>query len=98
MKNRTVEVSVLRQLSMMGVFDNTVIPMIELVQERTRSNMKNSFLHTMLPILALCLIISNANKGFAKSYNNNNMHPATSFTGKKNMSLRKENKTFTAYI
>ena len=44
MKNRTVEVSVLRQLSMMGVFDNTVIPMIELVQERTRSNMKNSFL------------------------------------------------------
>ncbi len=57
-------------------------------------NMKNSFLHTMLPILALCLIISNANKGFAKSYNNNNMHPATSFTGKKNMSLRKENKTW----
>ena len=51
MKNRTVEVSVLRQLSMMGVFDNTVIPMIELVQERTRSNMKNSFLTELADIL-----------------------------------------------
>lgn len=51
MKNRTVEVNVLQQLSSMGVFDNSIIPMIELVQERTRSNMKNSFLDELVTVL-----------------------------------------------
>lgn len=51
MKNRTVEVNVLQQLSTIGVFDSTVTPMIELVQERTRSNMKNTFLEELATIL-----------------------------------------------
>ena len=51
MKNRTVEVNVLQQLSGMGVFDSTVIPIIELVQERTRSNMKSTFLEELATIL-----------------------------------------------
>ncbi len=51
MKNRTVEVNVLQQLSTMGVFDGNIIPMIELVQERTRSNMKNTFLEELAIIL-----------------------------------------------
>lgn len=51
MKNRTVEVSVLQKLSAMGVFDSTIIPMIELVQERTRSNMKSSFIDELTTML-----------------------------------------------
>lgn len=51
MKNRTVEVSVLQQLSTMGVFDNGIIPLVELVQERTRSNMKSSFLEDLVSTL-----------------------------------------------
>jgi len=51
MKNRTVEVSVLQQLSAMGVFDNNVIPMIELVQAKTRSNVKSFFMEELISIL-----------------------------------------------
>ena len=42
MKNRTVEVGVLQQLSAIGVFDDNVIPLIELVQKKTRNNNKNN--------------------------------------------------------
>lgn len=51
MKNRSVEVSVLQKLSALGVFDNNVIPMMELVQERTRSNMNNSFIEELVSLL-----------------------------------------------
>lgn len=51
MKNRTVEVSVLQKLSVLGIFDSAVIPLIELVQERTRSNMKSSFIDELIMIL-----------------------------------------------
>ena len=44
MKNRTVEVGVLQQLSAIGVFDDNVIPLIELVQKKTRNNNKNTFI------------------------------------------------------
>ena len=51
MKNRTVEVSVLQQLSLLHVFDGDVIPLIELIQERTRSNNKNTFIQDLCKIL-----------------------------------------------
>lgn len=54
MKNRTVEVSVLQQLSSMHVFDDNVIPLVELIQEKTRSNNKNTFIED------LCTILDNA--------------------------------------
>lgn len=51
MKNRTVEVSVLQKLAPMGVFDDAVIPLIELIQEKTRSNMKSSFIEELRDML-----------------------------------------------
>ena len=47
MKNRTVEVSVLQQLSSMHVFDQNVIPLIELIQDKTRSNNRNTFIQDL---------------------------------------------------
>lgn len=51
MKNRTVEVSVLQQLSAMHVFDDNIIPLVELIQEKTRSNNKNTFIQDLCSIL-----------------------------------------------
>lgn len=51
MKNRTVEVSVLQQLSAMHVFDGNVIPLMELIQAKTRSNNKNTFLQDLCALL-----------------------------------------------
>lgn len=51
MKNRTVEVSVLQQLSLLHVFDGNVVPLVELIQERTRSNNKNTFIQDLSKIL-----------------------------------------------
>lgn len=47
MKNRTVEVSVLQQLSTMHVFDGSVIPLMELIQAKIRSNNKNTFIQDL---------------------------------------------------
>lgn len=52
MKNRTVEVGVLQQLSAMHVFDGNIIPLVELIQEKTRSNNKNTFIQDLCEILA----------------------------------------------
>ena len=52
MKNRTVEVGVLQQLSSMHVFDGNIIPLVELIQEKTRSNNKNTFIQDLCDILA----------------------------------------------
>lgn len=51
MKNRTVEVGVLQKLSELHVFDNNITPLIEVIQEKTRSNNKNTFLQDLLSIL-----------------------------------------------
>ena len=51
MKNRTVEISVLQHLSLIHVFDDNIFPLIELIQERTRSNNKNTFLQDLCKIL-----------------------------------------------
>lgn len=51
MKNRTVEVSVLQQLSAMHVFDGNVIPLMELIQAKTRSNNKNTFIQDLGDLL-----------------------------------------------
>lgn len=51
MKNRTVEVSVLQKLAHIGVFDENVIPLLELIQERTRSNMKSTFIEELQNLL-----------------------------------------------
>lgn len=51
MKNRTVEVSVLQQLSVIHVFDGDIIPLVELIQEKTRSNNRNTFIQDMCTIL-----------------------------------------------
>ena len=51
MKNRTVEVNVLQQLSAMHVFDNNIIPLVELIQQKTRSNNKNTFIQDLCHIL-----------------------------------------------
>lgn len=51
MKNRTVEISVLQHLSLMHVFDDNIFPLIELIQEKTRSNNKNTFLQDLCKIL-----------------------------------------------
>ena len=54
LKNRTVEISVLQQLGMMNVFDNNVIPLIELIQKKTRSNNKNTFIQDLCLLLDKC--------------------------------------------
>ncbi len=51
MKNRTVEVSVLTQLSELNVFGSNIIPMVEIVQEKTRSNAKTTFLQDLSDLL-----------------------------------------------
>ena len=51
LKNRTVEVSVLQKLSELHVFDKDIIPLVEVIQERTRSNNKNTFMQDLLTLL-----------------------------------------------
>lgn len=51
LKNRTVEVSVLQQLNKLGIFGERVLPLIELVQEKTRSNNKKTFLEELGELL-----------------------------------------------
>ena len=51
LKNRTVEMSVLDRLARMSVFDDKVIPLVELIQEKTRSNNKNSAIDDLLELL-----------------------------------------------
>lgn len=52
LKNRTVEISVLSKLAQTGVFNNAaVFPLIELIQEKTRSNNKNTFLEDLTELL-----------------------------------------------
>ena len=52
MKNRTVEVSVLQELSKLHVFGDSIIPLVEIIQEKTRSNNKNTLLQDLLAILS----------------------------------------------
>lgn len=52
LKNRTVEMSVLSQLAGMGVFDNSnILPLVELIQERTRTNNKNTIIDDLSKLL-----------------------------------------------
>lgn len=52
LKNRTVEMSVLTQLAEVGVFNNSsVLPLVELIQEKTRSNNKNTILDDIADLL-----------------------------------------------
>lgn len=51
MKNRTVEVTVLQKLSTFNVFGENIIPMVEMVQERIRSNSKHLFLTELTDLL-----------------------------------------------
>lgn len=52
LKNRTVEMSVLSQLAEIGVFNSTsVLPLVELIQEKTRSNNKNTILDDLAELL-----------------------------------------------
>lgn len=52
LKNRIVEMSVLSQLTKIGVFNNTtVFPLVELIQEKTHSNNKNTFLEDLTELL-----------------------------------------------
>lgn len=51
MKNRTVEMSVLQELSELNVFDREVIPLIEMIQEKTRSNNRSVFLQDLSKLL-----------------------------------------------
>lgn len=52
LKNRTVEMSVLSQLASIGVFDNTnILPLVELIQEKTRTNNKNTIIDELAKLL-----------------------------------------------
>lgn len=51
MKNRTVEVNVLNKLAEMHVFTENIIPLVEIIQERTRSNNKKAFLDELSELL-----------------------------------------------
>lgn len=52
LKNRTVEMSVISQLASIGVFNNTnVLPLIELIQEKIRTNNKNTVMDDLAEIL-----------------------------------------------
>lgn len=52
LKNRTVEMTVLSLLASVGVFDNTnVLPLVELIQEKTRTNNKNTIIDDLAEIL-----------------------------------------------
>lgn len=53
LKNRTVEMSVLSQLAGIGVFDNVnILPLVELIQERTRTNNKNTIIDDLSELLS----------------------------------------------
>ena len=53
LKNRTVEMSVLSQLAGIGVFDNTnILPLVELIQEKTRTNNKNTIIDDLSELLS----------------------------------------------
>ena len=58
MKNRSVEVSVLQILSELNVFDDNIIPLIEVIQEKTRSNNKSTFLQDLQELLNDCPAMS----------------------------------------
>lgn len=52
LKNRSVEMSVLSQLAQIGIFNSTTIfPLVELIQEKTRSNNKNTILDDLAELL-----------------------------------------------
>lgn len=52
LKNRTVEMNVLSQLGQIGVFDtDSVIPLVELIQEKTRSNNHKTYLEELAEFL-----------------------------------------------
>ncbi len=53
LKNRTVEMSVLTQLANIGVFDDSsnVLPLIELIQDKTRTNNKNTIMDELAELL-----------------------------------------------
>lgn len=52
LKNRTVEMSVLSQLANIGVFDNgNILPLVELIQEKTRTNNKNTIIDDLAGLL-----------------------------------------------
>ena len=53
MKNRTVEMSVLTQLAGLGVFNNTenVFPLVELIQEKIRTNNNNTSIDSLIELL-----------------------------------------------
>ena len=52
LKNRTVEMSVLSQLANIGVFDDTnVLPLLELIQEKIRTNNKNTIMDDVAELL-----------------------------------------------
>lgn len=53
LKNRTVEMSVLSQLAKLDVFNNSnVFPLIELIQEKTRTNNKNNIMDDLAELLS----------------------------------------------
>ena len=54
MKNRTVEVSVLQQLGYQNVFVDQIVPLVELIQEKTRSNSKLTFIQELARLLDSC--------------------------------------------
>lgn len=53
MKNRTVEMNVLTQLASLGVFNNTkkVFPLIELIQEKIRTNTNTLYMDFLIKLL-----------------------------------------------
>lgn len=52
LKNRTVEMSVLSTLANIGVFNTAeVLPLVELIQEKTRTNNKNTIIDDLLELL-----------------------------------------------
>ena len=60
LKNRTVEMSVLSQLARRGVFDNSnILPLVELIQERTRTNNKNTIIDDLFPAPDMPVTITN---------------------------------------
>lgn len=53
LKNRTIEMKVLSQLATMGVFDdsNNVFPLVELIQEKARTNIKSTVMEDLINLL-----------------------------------------------
>lgn len=52
LKNRTVEMSVLTQLAELGVFDDQrILPLVELIQEKTRTNSKSTVIDDISELL-----------------------------------------------